>query len=246
MVIGSGARLMVGLGLGMSRGVGHPITSDVGFITTTRGRGCREASTTRDAVGGGLRWSLLCRWISRLGMTSAGIRCRITSAIRIHVITVITIVRHQIMVVVTLGVLAGRMVGAMVIRREAVLAGNPVLVLVSLVAGLITPELICPVPGLLLVLVPGPGGEPVVVRRSEIFRGREPRRPSEPVTRGPQTTPAQINSPSNTSAPNTSGQQPSARPSQVEVPPSGAVARPEPRSDEGRGRVVRPGSSDGA
>ena len=46
------------------------------------------------------------------------------------------------MEVVTLGVPAGRMVGAMVIRRMAVLAGNLVLVLVSLVAGLISPELV--------------------------------------------------------------------------------------------------------
>ena len=49
------------------------------------------------------------------------------------------------MEVVTLGVPAGRMVGAMVIRRVAVLAGNLVLVLVNLVMGLTSPGLIVPV-----------------------------------------------------------------------------------------------------
>ena len=80
-------------------------------------------------------------------MTSAGIHCRITSAIRIHVITVNTIGRREIMVVdiMRVVVLAGRLLGAMVIRQVAVLAGNPVLVLVSLVAGLASPGLIVPV-----------------------------------------------------------------------------------------------------
>jgi hypothetical protein len=71
--------------------------------------------------------------------TSAGIHCRITSAIRIRAITVITIGRRQTMVAATLVVLAGRTVGAMVIRPAAVLVSNPALVLVSLVAGLISP-----------------------------------------------------------------------------------------------------------
>src|SRR5690348_4352184 len=72
---------MVGRGSDTNRGVGRRITTVVGFSTATVGCGCRAAITTRSAVGGGPRWSRL--WVSvfHSATISAGIRCRITSAI---------------------------------------------------------------------------------------------------------------------------------------------------------------------
>jgi hypothetical protein len=88
---GPGVHLTAGRGLDMNRGAGRLITSAAGFTTTTTGPGLRAATFIRNAVGGGRRW-LRSSSTSRSGTTSAGIRCRITSVIRIHVTTVRTIV----------------------------------------------------------------------------------------------------------------------------------------------------------
>jgi len=73
----------------MNRGDGRRITTDVGSITTTTGPGVRAVSTIDTAVGGARLWS---RLASLSETTSAGIRCRITSAIHIRVTIVTTIV----------------------------------------------------------------------------------------------------------------------------------------------------------
>ena len=75
------------------------------------------------------------------------------------------------------------------------------------------------------------------LRRSRVFRGREPRTtgPGQSTTTQTAPTQTQTTNPSNTNVPAVE-----APPSVQAPPPSGAVARPEPRSDEGRGRVVRP------
>lgn len=90
-VIGPGVRRMVGRGSVTNRGVGRRITTDAGSITTTPGPGCREAISTRSEAGGDLRSSRLSDSIFHLATISAGIRCRTTSAIRIRVITGVTI-----------------------------------------------------------------------------------------------------------------------------------------------------------
>ena len=75
----------------MSRGAGRLITMAVGSTTTITGRGVRAAGFITIAVGGDRRSSRLYLLTSRLEMTSAGIRCRITSAIHTRAIMVITI-----------------------------------------------------------------------------------------------------------------------------------------------------------
>jgi hypothetical protein len=73
-----------------------------------------------------------------LATTFAGIRCRITNAIRTRVITDIMIGVRLQTEAVTLVVLAGRAMGATVILPAAVLVSSPVLALVSLVMGLVS------------------------------------------------------------------------------------------------------------
>jgi hypothetical protein len=62
-----------------------------GFITTTRGRGCRAAITTKNEAGGGLRWSRLSSSTFHLATTFVGIRCPTTNAILTPVTTTATI-----------------------------------------------------------------------------------------------------------------------------------------------------------
>src|SRR5215212_9066948 len=80
---------MVGPGWGMNRGAGRRITTDVGSITIIRGHGVRAVSFIASAVGGGPPWLRLYSTY-RSETMSAGIRCRITSVIRILVIIVMT------------------------------------------------------------------------------------------------------------------------------------------------------------
>jgi len=89
----------------MNRGVGRRITTAAGLCTTVTGPGCRTASSTGTVVGGGRRSSLSSRLISRLETISAGIRCRITSAIH---------TRDSIDVTIRIMVAANVMVGEMV------------------------------------------------------------------------------------------------------------------------------------
>jgi hypothetical protein len=69
----------------------------VGFITTTDGRGCREAGTTGSAVGGGRRKMFS---MSRLVMTFVGIRYLTIKGILIRGVTGIRIDGRVIPVVV--------------------------------------------------------------------------------------------------------------------------------------------------
>src|SRR5687768_379554 len=79
---------MAGRGSVTNHGVGRRITTDAGSTTTTRGPGCRAATSTRSEAGGGPHSSLSSGSVFHLATTFAGTHCRITSAIRIHVITV--------------------------------------------------------------------------------------------------------------------------------------------------------------
>jgi len=73
----------------MNRGAGRRITTDVGSTTTIRGHGVRVVNFIASAVGGGpLWWRLYSTYRSET--MSAGIRCRITSAIRTRGIIVMT------------------------------------------------------------------------------------------------------------------------------------------------------------
>jgi hypothetical protein len=94
------------------------------------------------------------------------------------------------------------------------------------------------------------------LRRSRIFRGREPREPRVPIAPGQntQTTePAISDSPRRTTTPpdaserTPGGRRPTETTTQpaLETPPSGAVARPEPQSEDRPGRMVRPTTPDG-
>src|SRR5829696_8896679 len=71
---------MVGPGWGMNRGAGRRISTDVGSTTTIRGPGVRAVNFIASAVGGGPLWLRLYSTY-RSETMSAGIRCRITSAI---------------------------------------------------------------------------------------------------------------------------------------------------------------------
>ena len=117
MVIGRGFRRTVGPGSGMNRGVGRRITTAAGSFTTTTGPGCRAASFTRSEVGGGPRSSLSSRLISLSETTSAGIRCRTTSGIRIHDITGGMIVR------VTVVAIAGMVVNGVMTETVCIKTG---------------------------------------------------------------------------------------------------------------------------
>src|SRR5437868_10220676 len=88
---GSGVRRMAGRGLVTSLGAGRLITTAVGSTSTITGRGVRAAGFITIAVGGDRRSSRLCRSTSRSQTLSAGIRSRITSAIRTR-ITIVTVI----------------------------------------------------------------------------------------------------------------------------------------------------------
>ena len=88
MDIGRGVRRMAGRGSATNHGVGLHITTVAGFITTTTGHGCRAVGSIENAVGGDRHWLLS---TSHSATTSAGTRCRTTTAIHTRVITVTTI-----------------------------------------------------------------------------------------------------------------------------------------------------------
>ena len=124
MDIGRGARLTVGRGSATNRGAGLRITTAAGFITTTTGPGCHAAGSIETAVGGDRR-SL--HSTSHSATTSAGIRCRITTAIRTRAITV-TMIAGQITVAAVameITVEAGDVEAAEVVAAVGVTAIEP-------------------------------------------------------------------------------------------------------------------------
>ena len=82
---------MAGRGLVTSPGVGRLITMGAGCITTASGSGCRAVTSTRSEAGGDLRSLRLSILVFHSATIFAGIRCRTTSAIRIHDIIDVTI-----------------------------------------------------------------------------------------------------------------------------------------------------------
>ena len=100
----------------MNRGVGRRITMVVGFTTTASGPGVHAASFTGTGVGGVRHSSRLFSTLTSV-MTFAGIRCRTTREIRIHVTTVTITVMAAI--IVTIGrITVGRVDGTIGVMMD--------------------------------------------------------------------------------------------------------------------------------
>ena len=100
----------------MNRGVGRPITTVVGFITTVSGPGVHAASFTGSAVGG-VRHSSHSFSTLTSAMTFAGTRCRITREIRIRV-TIVTIAMTAVITATIVRDMAGRVDGTIDVMMD--------------------------------------------------------------------------------------------------------------------------------
>ena len=104
----------------MNRGVGRRITTVVGFITTASGPGVHAASFTGTGVGGVRHSSRLFSTLTSV-MTFAGIHCRTTREIRIHVTTVTIGMMAVIIAIIVMIVLedtVGRVDGTIGVRMD--------------------------------------------------------------------------------------------------------------------------------